>query len=78
MSKDTDYVRDTYCVLILIILEVLYEQVREVITGYQQIVLILIILEVLYELKRFTVMEKINLAVLILIILEVLYEKSRD
>ena len=25
MSKDTDYVRDTYCVLILIILEVLYE-----------------------------------------------------
>ena len=49
MSKDTDYVRDTYCVLILIILEVLYEFPYELSMRTLSLVLILIILEVLYE-----------------------------
>ena len=60
-------------VLILIILEVLYECAIERYCFIVLVVLILIILEVLYEIPQFV---KDAASVLILIILEVLYEAA--
>ena len=60
-------------VLILIILEVLYERTKLYGAQVVYIVLILIILEVLYEPDYFLAWQR-GYTVLILIILEVLYE----
>ena len=74
MSMEDIIVALFNAVLILIILEVLYEILASMLHRATVIVLILIILEVLYEiLKDFFKVTKIY--VLILIILEVLYEK---